>query len=153
MKFHTKLFGEIEVPEESVIVFPQGLVGLPWLQRFVLIQEEGLEPFFTLQSLDREDFALWVVPAVFIEPGYEPEVSEEEIFDLGNPDDIVPLVIVWTEEVEDGSWRTFANMKAPILLNTSLRRGRQVIIDREDFPLRKDITAVMKNASADQETR
>ncbi len=149
MVVKTKLFGDIEVPQDSIIVFPQGLVGLPSLQKFVLIQEEGLEPFFTLQSIDDPEFALWIAPAVFIDPEYAPPVDEDEIEDLGNKDDILPMVIVWTEEDEDGKIHTYANFKAPLLINPTLRRGRQVIIDREEYLLKKDITAVMNGASTD----
>ena len=147
MIIHTKIFGPIEVPEESIILFPQGLVGLPWLKRFVLIQEEGLEPFFTLQSIDEAEFALWVVPAIFIDVDYAPPVDRAEIEDLGEEDDIIPMIIIWTEEDENGKQKTYANLKAPLLINPKLRKGRQVIIDEEEYPLGKDITAVVESAS------
>ena len=147
MIIHTKIFGPIEVPEESIILFPQGLVGLPWLKRFVLIQEEGLEPFFTLQSVDEADFALWVVPAIFIEVEYAPPVDKAEIEDLGEEDDIVPMIIIWTEENENGKQMAYANLKAPLLINPKIRKGRQIIIDEEEYLLRKDITAVVESAS------
>ncbi|NOZ92017.1 hypothetical protein GM182_05655 [bacterium 3DAC] len=147
MIVNTKIFGPIDVPEESIILFPQGLVGLPWLQRFVLIQEEGLEPFFTLQSVDEADFALWIVPSLFIDPEYAPPVDEIEIADLGDKNDILPMIIVWTEETDDGNHKTYANLKAPLLINPKIKKGRQVVIDKEEYPLKKDITAVVDGAS------
>ncbi len=148
MVVETKIFGQIEVPEDSVLLFPQGLIGLPWLKRFVLIQEEGLEPFFTLQSVDDSEFALWIVPSLFIDPSYAPPVEEVEIKDLGNQEDIVPMIIIWTEETENGQPKTYANFKAPLLINPKIRKGIQIVIDEEDYPLKKDITAVVNDASA-----
>ena len=37
MKITTKLFGEIEVDDDKLIVFPQGIVGFPELKDFLLI--------------------------------------------------------------------------------------------------------------------
>ena len=50
MEIETSLFGKIQVSDEEIIDFPEGLIGLPDLTRFVLIEDEEKKPFQWLQS-------------------------------------------------------------------------------------------------------
>ena len=55
MKIKTKIFGEIEISEEKIVTFQDGIIGFPEMKRFALLHDEergsGAGVRF-LQSLD-----------------------------------------------------------------------------------------------------
>ena len=38
MKINTKIFGEIDIAEDKIILFENGIVGFPELKRFALLR-------------------------------------------------------------------------------------------------------------------
>ena len=52
MLIHTVNFGDLEVPEDKIITFKEGLPGFPQIHRFVVLDREEVRPFQYLQSLD-----------------------------------------------------------------------------------------------------
>ena len=64
MKINTKKFGEIEIEEEKIIVFENGIIGFPDLKHFALIHdaEEGTNAGIRfLQSVEEPGFAMPVM--------------------------------------------------------------------------------------------
>ena len=44
-------FGELDVPEEQILDFPQGVLGFPAEKQFALMEYKPNSPFYLLQSL------------------------------------------------------------------------------------------------------
>ena len=86
MKIQTKVFGEIEISEDKVITFVNGIVGFPELKRFVLLHDEekgtGAGIRF-LQSIDEPGFAMPVMDPLVVKPDYDPRVSDDLLAQLG----------------------------------------------------------------------
>jgi flagellar assembly factor FliW len=40
MKIKTKIFGEIEISEEKIVTFQDGIIGFPEMKRFALLHDE-----------------------------------------------------------------------------------------------------------------
>ena len=40
MRIETKIFGEIEISDDKVISFQEGIIGFPDLKRFALLHDE-----------------------------------------------------------------------------------------------------------------
>ena len=135
MKIKTKFYNEIEVAEEKVFLFPQGLPGFPDERRFVLLQEEG-SFFGCLQSADNPEVAFIVITPYEVCPDYEIELDDTvtEELELTAPEDVLLLAIVTIPpgRPEDAT----VNLQAPLVLNTARRRGSQVIIADCGYPLR-----------------
>src|SRR3712207_5033056 len=107
-------FGTIEVKPESVLEFPNGLIGLGG-SRYVLVAPEADSVFLWLHSADDPSLALPVTRPWNFFPGYEVALSDDETARLGFPADADPDVWVTVragEELESFS----ANLKAPILV-------------------------------------
>jgi flagellar assembly factor FliW len=117
--------GDVDVAEENVIEFPDGLLGFPECTRFALISAEESGVYAWLQSTDQAELSfLVVVPAPFF-PDYEPEISEADCaaLELVEPADaqILCLVTIQTTLVT-------ANLLGPVVLNVANRRARQVVL-------------------------
>ena len=79
MKINTKIFGEIEISDDKVITFENGIIGFPELKRFALLHDEergtnvGIR---FMQSLDEPAFAMPVMDPLLVKPDYDPEVND-----------------------------------------------------------------------------
>jgi flagellar assembly factor FliW len=116
-------FGAIEVPEDAVLEFPNGLIGLGGT-RYTLIAREESAPFLWLHSLDDPSLAIPVTNPWFFFSSYEVEVSDSEAERIGVTDPSQADVYVTVragEAIEDFR----ANLRAPILVSAG--RGHQVI--------------------------
>ena len=40
MKINTKIFGEIEIADEKIVTFENGIIGFPEMKRFALLHDE-----------------------------------------------------------------------------------------------------------------
>ena len=116
-------FGAIEVPDDAVLEFPNGLIGLGGT-RYTLIAREESAPFLWLHSLDDPSLAIPVTNPWFFFSSYEVEVSDSEAERIGvtEPSQADVYVTVRAgEAIEDFR----ANLRAPILISGG--RGHQVI--------------------------
>ncbi len=132
MQIETARFGEIEIPEDRVLEFPEGLVGFPGLNRFLVIEDESSAPFRWLQSLDEADLAYVVVEPKWVMPGYQIDLSPSVAAGLGiaQPDDMSVLVIV---TIPEDPREMTANLRGPLVFNAASRKGSQLILDDESL--------------------
>jgi flagellar assembly factor FliW len=126
MKLHTSRFGELEVQEDRIIDFPSGLVGLPGVNRFILMDHKDTHLKW-LQAVDDPDIAFIVVSPSLIAEEYSLNVdkSVKQYIQLDNDDDMAVLVTmrVAGEDV-------IANFQGPIVINSRAMKGVQVVLER-----------------------
>jgi flagellar assembly factor FliW len=125
-------FGEVEIPEEAVIEFPHGLIGLGG-NRYTLLARSDDAAFVWLHSLDDPALALPLTNPWRFFDSYEVEIADDEAGRLGiasSDDTSVYVTVRAAESLEDFS----ANLRAPILVNNGL--GHQVINQAPDAPVR-----------------
>jgi flagellar assembly factor FliW len=125
-------FGEVEIPEEAVIDFPQGLIGLGG-SRYTLLARSDDAAFVWLHSLDDPALALPLTDPWRFFDSYEVEIGDDEAERIGIAADAATAVYVTVraaESLEDFS----ANLRAPILVNNGF--GHQVINQAPDAPVR-----------------
>jgi flagellar assembly factor FliW len=137
LKVATTRFGEVEVAADSVISFPQGLVGLPQLRRFVLIEGKG--PFRWMQSLDNPDATFVVIDSDEVVSDYAINPSREDIAVVAGADEPAPLCALLIVTVpREAPERMTANLMAPLIVNTERRVGVQAVLP-DRYPVRHPI--------------
>jgi flagellar assembly factor FliW len=138
LEIRTTRYGEMEtvqVSEDAILAFPEGVPGFERHRRFALIQDPKLAPFCWLQSLHDP-----LVGFLVIEPGL---LVADYAFDIADPDvELLGLVDAAQAQVlsilvvpEDVRAMT-ANLQAPLIVNPLKRIAKQVILTDERFPLR-----------------
>ena len=133
MLIRTRRFGPLEVEEDKVITFEQGLLGFPNQQRYTLLHTTPDPVFYWLQSLDDPDLAFVVCdPRTFV-LDYEVAVRTEEVagLQLAAPGDAQVLVIV---NKVDGELT--GNLFGPVILNPHNRRARQLVLTDKRYGTR-----------------
>lgn len=138
MSFHTRRFGEIEIPEEKVIRFRDGIPGLECMKRSILIKVEETLPFYWLQSLEDGDISLPVINPLIIDEAYSPSVEDNALEELALDHEEDLLIVVVAVIPKDLKNMT-ANMAAPLLINIEKNIGKQVILDNPDWQMRQSI--------------
>jgi flagellar assembly factor FliW len=136
MKFSTKHFGEIDYDSSLVINFAEGLPGFPGHKKFVILLENQSEDTFCwLQSVEDGNLAFALINIYNVKPDYNPLVNRDQISGLGDIGDnnlLVYNVVTIPEDIR----QMRANLKAPIVINPSTKRGMQVICDNDDLQLK-----------------
>jgi flagellar assembly factor FliW len=142
-KVATTRFGELEVAADTVITFPQGLVGLPQLTRFVLIEGKG--PFQWLQSLDNPDATFVVIDSDQVVTDYAISPSPDDLAIVMEGEEPAPLCALLIVTVpREAPERLTANLMAPLIVNTERRLGVQAVLP-DRYPVRYPI--VMEKAA------
>ena len=116
-------FGSLDIPDDAVIEFPTGLIGLGG-RRYALIAREESAPFLWLHSIDDPSLAIPVTNPWNFFATFEVEISDSEAERIGvtDPSEADVYVTVRSgESLEDFR----ANLRAPILVSGG--RGHQVI--------------------------
>lgn len=147
MKVITRIFGEIEIEDEKIIRFENGIIGFPDMKKFTLIfdnEKEDAASISWLQSMDKPDIAFPVTDPLYVCEEYNPTVEDELLKPLGEirEDNLFILVTVTVpKNIEDLS----VNLKAPIIINTETRKASQLIVE-DDLPVRYGIYKKIKEA-------
>ncbi len=137
MQIKTSTFGTLEIDEDKIITFADGIPGFEELTRFIVVILDQTKPFFWLQAID-EDISLPLISPFDILKDYSPVVDDAVFADLGleNEEDLLVLAVsVIPPEVT----RMTANLAAPILINIAANVGRQVLIEGGEYQIRQPI--------------
>lgn len=125
IEFETSRFGRLQVPEERVIHFPDGLVGLPHLKRYVLLDYRDTEVKW-LQAVDDASVAFIVIAPFLLDRDYEITLPAQvtEALEIEDEEDVAILIILRV----DGD-RLLANFQGPLVINTKKMKGFQLIVE------------------------
>ena len=145
MKANTRIFGEIDIEDDKIIHFVNGIVGFPEMVDFALIhnEEKGPGGIAWLQSMQEPQFAMPVMDPLLIKEAYNPKVEDELLKPLGEFGDDDMLVLVTISVPADIKNMT-ANMKGPIVINASTRKAVQVIAEGDDCEVKLPIYEMLK---------
>jgi flagellar assembly factor FliW len=121
--FPTTRFGEVEVIVDSIISFPDGLIGLAG-NRYALLSTDSDSPFLWLQSLDDPATALPVTNPHRFFQDFAVELADADAEQLGLDEGAAADVYVTVTASRVVADLT-VNLKAPILIRD--RRGNQVL--------------------------
>lgn len=138
----SRRFGTIEVDEKSLFDFAEGLLGLEESTRSLVLVEQEDTPYFWLHSATDPDVAFVVTDPWLFWPDYDiliPDEVEEEL-GLTGPEDVGVMVLVSVRPAPSGGTPTVtANLLGPLVVSSSTRRGRQVVLDNARYSARQRI--------------
>lgn len=141
MKIDTKYFGEIEIDDDKIIHFENGIMGFEEYKDFTLLYDSEAEkkPFFSwFQCVTEKSLAFPVVNPLNVIKDYNPVVEDALLEPLGElkDEDIVLLVFATIpKDVKDAS----VNMKAPVIVNAANGKAIQVILEKGDYKIKHKI--------------
>lgn len=150
MKINTKIFGEIDIAEDKIILFENGIVGFPELKRFALLhdEEKGTDVGIRfLQSLDEPGFAMPVMDPLAVKPDYDPEVDDELLASAGNISEDNLLVLV-TVSIPGDLTKMSVNLQGPIIINIDEHKACQLIVENGNYPVKFPVYDILQARKA-----
>jgi flagellar assembly factor FliW len=139
MQVKTTRFGVVDIADDKVIAFPQGLLGFPDHKRYCLLEPGEDACFFWLQSVDEPGLAFVLTdPALFFKD-YEVPVRPDQAEGLAIEKMEDAQVFVIVNKV--GQVLT-ANLQGPLLVNTLNLTGQQLVLADKRWSTRHTIMQV-----------
>ena len=136
MQIETTRFGTLEIDENEAISMVEPIIGFPHAQRFVLLDHKtknGTTPFKWLQCMDDPALAFVILPVQLVEPGYRITMSRNEAERLkiseASDADIWVILVIPPDEPK----KMTANLKAPVVINSKERLGKQLVLVDSDY--------------------
>lgn len=136
-------FGTIDVPDDKAFDLGPGLLGFPDGKRYIVIEIEDDDVYFWLQSVEIPDLAFLAIRPWEFFPDYEldvPEGAQEEI-ELTDPVESEVFVLLTTHHEGDDLVDITANLLGPIVVNTSNRKGRQLVLSSDEYSTREPLVS------------
>jgi len=124
----------ISVDSRQIVTFNAGLIGLPQLKVFALIEDEESLPIRLLQCVSTPEFVFIVINPFTIYPNYDVEISDEDAAELGVASAADVLVLAIVTVPEDIRFVT-ANLLSPIVINMRNKRAKQILLSDTDYPI------------------
>lgn len=146
MKANTKYFGMVDIDDDKVITFDDGLIGLEEYKKFAIINdvEEEKSVISWLQSLEEPNFVLPIIDPLLVKKDYDPVVEDEWLESLGemkSEDYAVLVTLTVPENVE----KMTTNLKAPIVINMNTKKGAQIIVENQEYIVRYPVYEALKS--------
>lgn len=126
MQIDTRQFGPLDFEENAVLHFPEGLMGLEHLHRFLILDQDAVEPLRWLQSVDEPAIAFTVIDPALAFPDYKVRLSQDDRKALGLAPGQDPIVLTLVTVPKNAAEMT-ANLLGPLVLGAEGRVGRQVV--------------------------
>jgi len=152
MIVQTSRFGEVDIPDDSIITFPEGLPGFDG-DTYVLIHSDENPNVNWLQSAADPDVALIIMDPMSLRPDYEVKPRPEELKTINATEDhedkVVYRIIIRSGD-EPG--KLYLNLFAPLIFNVEERLGMQLALVGSDYTIREAWTAppVAENEQQEQ---
>ena len=132
-KINTLRFGELEIEEQDVVTFEEGIPAFEDEHEFVVLPYEEGTPYMFLQSLATPELAfLMTDPFVFF-PDYSFELDDENLDRLGikTMDDV--LVCTLISIPRSGVADMTTNLLAPVVINRHTMQARQIVLEKTQY--------------------
>jgi len=143
MKLDTRHFGEMDVPEDHIIHFTNGLKGFEDKKNFAIVKNFDTEdpvPFFWMQSVDDPELAFVITVPFIFKPDYAfelPDETEKMLHINENSELGIYSIVTIPGAVKDFTY----NLMGPIIVNYSTREADQVVLYNDNFSLQEKYKA------------
>lgn len=135
MQIDTLRFGPVEIDEDKLIDFGEGIPGLEQYHTYALLQFEDSYPLVWLQSTEDRGICLPVLDIFVVLPDYVFDMDDTDVkyLELTSPDELhVVNVVVIPDDIKGMT----VNLAAPIIINTTTGRAKQIMLSGVDYNVR-----------------
>jgi len=141
MEIKTTRFGTLEIEEDKIIHFTQGILGFPKETSYVLFPHKDSKIFFWLQSIERPELAFVCIDPFLVKPDYEFEIPDhiEKELDIKEPSEVNVIALVTIPNRSNKEEIITVNLLGPIVVNARTRLARQIVLHPDkyqvDYPI------------------
>ncbi len=143
MKIKTSRFGELNVNDNDILTFKDGILGFEKLTRFFIVDPGDSTLILWLQSLDDGTTAFPILEPKIFEPAYIAKLlpSDLNALQLENLDNAkIYSILTIPKTVTEMS----ANLKAPIVINRTNKVAKQIVLQNSKLPVKFEMYKELK---------
>lgn len=147
MEVKTKWFGTVDIEEEKIITFENGLIGFEDCKQYVIVydvEKKDTNKIMWLQSIDKTELALPIIRPEYIIDEYNPIVEDELLKGIGDDIKETDLAVFVIMTVPSDITKMTCNLKAPVIINTENMKAIQVAASNEDYVVRYPLYEALK---------
>lgn len=144
MNINAKYFGDVSYEDSDIIQIGNGLIGFDSYTKYLPLSfHEDNDFMISLQSLEEESLSFILMDPFQLFPEYAPVLTEQDIEELkiNSQEDIVFYVIC---VIRDTTASSTVNLKAPLVINLTNRKAKQVILEQPEYTFRHALTTAAK---------
>jgi flagellar assembly factor FliW len=114
------------------LTLPEGLVGHPEWQHFVLRKSGEFDPVKLLVSRDQPGLSFPMVSPWLIKPDYQPRLhpADSQALQATSDEELEWLCLL---NVESDPYRVTANLLGPLVINPHTQTARQVVLSKSGY--------------------
>ncbi|HJV17132.1 MAG TPA: flagellar assembly protein FliW [Bacillales bacterium] len=138
MLIKTKYHNEIEINKADIIHFEKGIPGFLEEKEFIILPLSDDQTFLVMQSISTEYLTFLVVSPFHFFPEYDFQLEDLVVEELGlQSEKEIQVFSILT--AEDPFENTTANLQAPIIINTTNQKAKQVILNDGQYKTKHPI--------------
>jgi len=144
MLIQTSRFGPVNLQDEDILEFPEGILGFSDLRRFVLLDDPNDEIFAWLQSCELAQIAFPVLEPELFSQTYQLSLTKHDLESLGlkSSESVRSFSII---TIPDDPTQMTANLKAPVVINVQKRVARQIVLQDNNLAIREPIFSKLQS--------
>jgi flagellar assembly factor FliW len=129
--------GAMQAPTITIIRTPDGFPGFDGTREWVLERADDAV-FGLLRNVDEPAIGLLVAEPWDLAPGYDPDLPDADLgrLEITAPEQVALFVVATIAPDRSSVW---LNLTAPIAVNVETMQARQIILDRQGWPMRHPI--------------
>lgn len=141
----TKPYGDIEIQQDDILDFPNGIFAFESFKRFVIIQDREDNMLAWLQSLDDPELAFLIIDPSNLVPNYTPEILASEIertFGTTGQEGL-HLYCIITIPANQPEKMT-VNLQGPLVVDSMKKIGGQFISNDDNHQVRMPVLELVE---------
>jgi len=121
--------------KESLMFFPEGIIGFSDHKEFEIVCDKSKEPFVWMKSIKDNSLAFIIIDPKEFKQEYNPvlSISDKAALQIDNLAECSIYSLVCVPKQSD---EISANLLAPIIINKNTKIGRQVILQEQDYSVK-----------------
>lgn len=127
----------------------RGILGFDEYIRFIIVEQEGQEPFKWLQSLENPELAFLIIDPFYFKKDYKLEINPGDLDALKakNTDELTIFVLVSIPNNQPS--KMSANLLAPIAINNRDMKAVQLVLSESGYYTDQSIFLELKQRHAE----
>lgn len=123
---------------QSVIInFEDGILGFEDVKDYILVYEDENKTIWYLEGAQDGNPSIVVVDPTLFRKDYAPILSQADAEYFKNASD--SLCFLCVAVLKEDITQSVINLKSPIVIDSEAKKGRQVIVENADYPIRYKI--------------
>lgn len=143
-KIISTAIGEVTYTDQDIILFPEGIIGFEDRSNFIIYTHENFEPIQWLICVDDVSLQLPIIEPKLVREDYNASTSNGELQSIGlDKVKLGNLYVIVT--VGNDINHVTANLRGPIVINTTRKLGKQIILSESSYSLKQPLLAGSQN--------